>query len=65
MRQGNFSELLNTGLNGQSVQLYQPNSGGGVANKLSCNGQNNVFCPGQIDAVAQNILSLYPLAQRE
>jgi len=60
MRQGNFSELLNTGLNGQSVQLYQPNSGGGAANKLSCNGQNNVFCPGQIDAVAQNILSLYP-----
>jgi hypothetical protein len=28
MRQGNFSELLNASLNGQSVQLYQPNSGG-------------------------------------
>ncbi len=61
MRQGNFSELLNTNLNGQSVQLYQPNSGGGAANKLSCNGQNNVFCPGQINAVAQRILNLYPL----
>jgi hypothetical protein len=61
MRQGNFSELLSTNLNGQSVQLYQPNSGGGAANKLSCNGQNNVFCPGQINAVAQNILKLYPL----
>jgi len=61
MRQGNFSELLSTNLNGQSVQLYQPNSGGGAANKLSCNGQNNVFCPGQINAVALNILNLYPL----
>jgi hypothetical protein len=60
MRQGNFSELLNTNLNGQSVQLYQPNSGGGAANKLSCNGQNNVFCAGQIDPVAQQILNLYP-----
>ena len=31
MRQGNFTELLNTGLTGQAkpVQLYQPNSGGG------------------------------------
>src|SRR5277367_1894071 len=60
MRQGNFSELLNSNLNGQSVQLYQPNSGGGAANKLSCNSQNNVFCAGQIDPVAQNILNLYP-----
>jgi hypothetical protein len=60
MRQGNFSELLNTALNGQSVQLYEPNSGGGAANKLSCNGQNNVLCAGQIDPVAQRILNLYP-----
>ncbi|MFZ0632994.1 MAG: carboxypeptidase-like regulatory domain-containing protein, partial [Acidobacteriaceae bacterium] len=60
MRQGNFSELLNTGLTGlaQPVQLYAPNSGGTV--KVSCNGQNNVYCPAQIDAVAQNILKLYP-----
>ncbi len=61
MRQGNFSELLNTNLNGQSVQLYQPNSGGGAANKLSCDGQNNVFCQSQIDPVAQAILKLYPM----
>jgi hypothetical protein len=60
MRQGNFSELLDTSLTGeaQPVQLYQPNSGG--AAKLSCNGQNNVFCSSQIDSVAQRILNLYP-----
>jgi hypothetical protein len=60
MRQGNFSELLNTSLTGsaQPIQLYQPNSGGAQA--LSCNGQNNVLCPSQINAVAQNILNMYP-----
>ncbi len=60
MRQGNFSELLNTSLTGQAqpTQLYEPNSGG--ATKLTCNGQNNVFCSNQIDKVAQNILNLYP-----
>jgi hypothetical protein len=61
MRQGNFSELLNPALNGASVQLYQPNSGGGVGHELTCNGQNNVMCPNQINAVAQHILNLYPL----
>lgn len=60
MRQGNFTELLNPTLTGasQPIQLYQPNSGGTAT--LSCNGQNNVFCPGQIDTVAQNLLKLYP-----
>jgi outer membrane receptor protein involved in Fe transport len=60
MRKGDFSELLNPALTGQNepVQLYQPNSGG--TTKLSCNGANNVFCPGQIDTVAQKILNLYP-----
>lgn len=60
MRQGDFTELLNPSLTGQNepVQLYQPNSGG--TQKLSCNGVNNVFCSGQMDAVAQHILSLYP-----
>lgn len=60
MRQGNFSELLNTSLTGQSspVTLYQPGSGG--ATVLSCNGQQNVMCPNQIDSVAQGILNLYP-----
>ena len=52
MRQGNFSELLNSSLTGQSpVQLYQPNSGN-AAQPLTCNGQPNTFCPSQIDPVA-------------
>jgi len=60
MRQGNFSELLNTSLTGANgpIQLYQPNSGGAAT--LSCNGQNNVYCQNQINPVAQNILNLYP-----
>ena len=60
MRQGNFSELLNTQLTGAAapIQLYQPNSGGTAA--LSCNGQNSVLCQSQIDPVALNILNLYP-----
>jgi hypothetical protein len=60
MRQGNFSELLNTSLTGlaQPIQLYAPNSGG--TQKVGCNGKNNVYCTSQIDTVAQNILNLYP-----
>jgi len=69
MRQGNFSELLNTSLTGAAVPeyLYVPNSGGNTdktgqstVNRQSCNGQANVLCAGQIDAIAQNILNLYP-----
>lgn len=62
MRQGNFSELLSPALTGQSepIQLYQPGSGGGPGNELSCNGQNNVMCPGQIDAIAQKIFNAFP-----
>lgn len=64
-RTGNFSELLNPAINGTGIpiQLYQPGSAGGVGGtaKLSCNGQNNVFCPGQISRVALNILNMYPL----
>lgn len=64
-RQGNFSELLNPALNGTGIpiQLYQPGSAGGAGgtDTLSCNGQNNVFCQGQIDPVAENILKMYPL----
>ena len=61
MRQGNFSELLNPALSGQSqpVQLYQPNSAN-ASLPLTCNGVNNTFCPSQIDPVALNILNLYP-----
>lgn len=60
MRQGNFTDLLTYTNNnsGAAIQLYQPNSGG--AQTLSCNGVNNVFCPGQINTVAQNILKMYP-----
>jgi hypothetical protein len=64
-RTGDFSELLNPSINGTGIpiQLYQPGSAGGVGGtaKLSCNGQNNVFCPGQISQVALNILKMYPL----
>jgi hypothetical protein len=62
MRQGNFSELLNPSLTGQSqpVQLYQPNSAN-ASQPLTCNGVNNTFCSSQIDPVAQNILKMYPL----
>jgi hypothetical protein len=69
MRQGNFSELLNPTLTGNSkpTYLYQPNSAGGSGggygtgpDLLTCNGQQNVFCPAQINPVAQKILNLYP-----
>lgn len=69
MRQGDFSELLNTSLTGEAypVYLYIPNSGGNTdktgqstVNRQSCNGQPNVLCASQIDAVAQKILNLYP-----
>jgi len=60
MRQGNFSELLNTSLTGDSqpVTLYEPGSGG--ATPLTCNSQPNVFCTNQIDTTAQKLLNLYP-----
>jgi hypothetical protein len=60
MRQGNFSELLNTALTGAAkpYTLYEPNSGG--TQLMTCNSQQNVMCTGQIDTVAQNILKLYP-----
>ena len=62
MRQGNFSELLNTSLTGsaQPIQLYQPNSETSTT-PLQCNGQNNVFCASQINPVALKVLNLYPL----
>ncbi len=60
MRQGDFSELLNPSLTGtQAVTLYQPNSAD-PGQPLTCNGRANVFCPGQINPIAQRILSLYP-----
>lgn len=61
MRNGDFSELLNTSLTGasQPILLYQPNKQDGTL--LACNGQQNVFCPNQINSVAQGILKLYPM----
>lgn len=72
MRTGNFSELLNPALTGNSkaICLFQPNSGGaGASTGTSCTGNNlliynnqqNVFAPDQIDQVAENILNLYPI----
>lgn len=61
MRQGDFSELLNPALTGNSqpVLLYEPQSNG--TRLLRCKGQQNVFCSNQIDSVAQKILNMYPL----
>lgn len=59
-RQGNFSQLLDPSLTGQSkpILLYEP---GHPNQPMVCNGQQNVLCPNQIDPIAQRILSLYPL----
>lgn len=61
MRQGNFSELLNGNLTGVGAPtvLYQPNSAD-PAQPLTCNGQQNVLCPSQINQTALNILNMYP-----
>lgn len=60
-RQGNFSELLDGNLTGVGAPtlLYEPNTAD-PNQPLTCNGQRNVFCPNQINPVAQRILSLYP-----
>lgn len=61
-RQGNFSELLNGSLTGVGAptMLYEPNTAD-PSKPLVCNGQQNVFCPNQINSVAQKILNLYPM----
>lgn len=61
MKQGNFSELLNPTLTGAGVPtlLYEPNSAD-PAKPLTCNAQQNVFCPNQLNQVALNILNMYP-----
>lgn len=72
-RTGDFSEMLdsaNTSGNG-SIALYQV--GGNVTltpggtdapgypqRYLTCNNVQNVICPGQVNSIAQKILSLYP-----
>lgn len=66
MRTGDFSELLNTNgaVNSQVTYLFQPGSAN-IATPLGSSCGNNsstkqAFCPGQIDTLAQHILSLYP-----
>lgn len=63
MRQGNFSELLNGANNsgGKAITLYEPSTTNAGVTPMSCNGQANVLCPGQIDSVAQHLLSLFPM----
>lgn len=77
MRTGNFTELLNPSFTGYSTAgagyLFLPQSAGGPSPSSyrtdesqnpyvqKCNGQVNVYCAGQMNAVAQKILSLYPL----
>lgn len=59
MRTGDFSELLSPTLTNNNVRtLYQPGSAGTVLQQ--CNGQQNVFCPGQISSVAQKVLNAMP-----
>jgi hypothetical protein len=67
MRQGNFTELFNPALTGKGspTTLYAPNSGG--ATPLTCGnptpGQTttNILCTNQIDSVASNLVSLFPV----
>lgn len=73
-RTGDFSELLNAAnTNGNGViHLYQV--GGNVTDTvggtddpafapryLTCNSVENVICPTQVNSIAKNILSLYPM----
>ncbi len=72
-RAGDFSELLdpsNTAGNG-SIALYQvggnvTDTAGGADDPafgpryLTCNGVQNVICPGQVNTTAQKILNLFP-----
>jgi hypothetical protein len=60
MRTGDFSELLNPSLTSQgaAVTLYQPGSAG--TQPLACGSKQNVICPGDVNAVAKTLLSLYP-----
>ncbi|MDT7814771.1 MAG: hypothetical protein QOJ42_4687 [Acidobacteriaceae bacterium] len=59
MRTGDFSELLSPSLTGGNVRtLYVPGSAGTVLQQ--CAGRQNVFCPGQVNAVAQNVMNALP-----
>jgi hypothetical protein len=60
MRQGNFSELLNSALtqSGKAITLYQPNSSGSAL--LTCGSTQNAFCTSQMDALALKLLNMFP-----
>ena len=59
MRTGDFSELLSPSLTGGNIRtLYVPGSAGTVLQQ--CAGRQNVFCPGQVNAVAQNVMNALP-----
>jgi len=60
-RQGDFSELLNGDLTGVGAptKLYEPNTAD-PNQPMVCNGRQNVLCANQINAVAKNIVNLYP-----
>src|SRR5215475_12776993 len=73
IRNGDFTEMLdpnNTAGNG-AIPLYQvggnptsapgaPEPPNGPQRYLTCNGVQNVICPGQVNTVAQGILKLFP-----
>jgi hypothetical protein len=69
-RAGNFSGLVDS--NGNPITIYDPNStvqtgtganGNAVYSRtpMSCNGQMNVICPGQINPTSLALLRLWPL----
>jgi len=58
MRQGDFSQLLNSSLvNGNTIQLYQPSH---TANGTTAI-KGNVLDSSTIDPIAKNLLNLFPL----
>jgi len=62
MRQGNFTELLNGNFSGTGIPLKLSEPGNPDAPLGSaCGNPLNVMCAGEIDAVAQKLLDLYPL----
>jgi hypothetical protein len=62
MRQGDFTELLNGVFNGtgQPLKLTEPGHPS-LPMGSSCGNPQNVLCAGEIDPVAREIFSLYPM----
>jgi hypothetical protein len=60
---GNFSELLNTSLTGNSQpwRVYEPNSGGAAPLGAACGNPVNVMCPSEINPTALKLFqAAYP-----